>query len=261
MSNPGDYEAATENTKNLARLLGRREDSNPIWQASLDDAFFYGLFDHNPVQPYIIGPDGKRYFAYYLPHPGEINAVVPCTQIDDMVEWGAGAAILDRTGHDIYVYSPGDIVGFKLYGKSGLNWIGGWAKEPDFEAYARGGPGTSAKPNEHMMPPLVARCLEYYIGRWMRERISPERELGVSLLRLGSHTQPEDSSDLAFNIFLEDCGNDVRETGRMMSYIGSCMPRHLNLRVVLNDRGCFGALPFTPVKDFFLEAGLSPIQE
>ena len=83
-----EFETGLESTHELARLLSHRDDQNPDWQDKLDVAFLHSEFDHNHQQPYMIGPDGKRYFAFRLPNAGTIAAVIPTRELDQLIEFG-----------------------------------------------------------------------------------------------------------------------------------------------------------------------------
>ncbi len=260
MSANPEFDAAYLKTKEFADLLGKGQPSDLDWQDQLDAAFIHGLFDHDYKQPYMIGPDGKRYFAFKLPQTQKIHPIMPSQPLDDMVEWGAGAAILNQRGEAVYVYSPGDVVSFKLYGKAVKRWAGGWSELPDADSYFQGGEMSVGTPNEHMMPPLAARCADFYLRHWMSSfPFYSNREPSVCLIRLKAHDQPEDASDLIFNIFADD--EPIASSGdSMATYMGSLLPRHLANRIVVGKQDPFGDLPYTPLREYFEKAGLSAIQ-
>lgn len=261
MSGNPEFDAAYLKTQEFADLLGKGKSGDLDWQDQLDASFINGLFDHDYEQPYMIGPDGKRYFAFKLPQTQKILPIIPSQPLDDMVEWGAGAAILNQRGEAVYVYSPGDVVSFKLFGQTVKRWQGGWAELPDAEAYFQGGEMEVGMPNEHMMPPLAARCADFYLRHWMKSfPYYAGREPGVCLIRMKTHNRPEDASDLIFNIFSDD--EPVASAGEgMATYIGSLLPRHLANRVITGNREPFGNFTYTPLREYFEKAGLSPISE
>ncbi|MBS1729030.1 MAG: hypothetical protein JST51_20105 [Armatimonadetes bacterium] len=256
-----DAKEGLRHTQELANLLSAQKRGDLDWHDRLDAEFLVSTFDHNARQPYFVGPDGIRYFGFRLPQAGVIAVTQPNDNLDQMIEWGAGAAILDAAGNAIYVYSPGDIVSFRLYGKTRVRWKGGWGEEPNGEAYRAGGIVHSGPPNEDMFPPLAARCVDFHFGRWAGKKEALHgSEFGVSVCRLASTTKPEEPSELTFNVFSEDLERLWKHgTSNFSGYLCYCLPYHIGLRVILSSQTAFGRFHFTSVREMYEKAGLKPI--
>lgn len=261
MSSPPNFDLAVQHTFRVASLLKDRRDDDADWQDQLDFAFLNAVFDHNYQQPYTIGPDGLRYYQFVIPQQGNITPIIPLMALDEMVEWGSGAVILNREAKALYVYSPGDVVAMKLYGKTIIRWKGEWAGPPDTDAYSRGGNITTGTPGEELMPPLAARCADFYLKHWMKAQPNlADRTPGVSTIRLASKTEASQSSELVFNIF----SDEIPETGQgnsIVDYIAHFFPRHIAKRIIVGSRLGFASLEFTQLAALYEKAGMTEIAE
>ena len=251
-----------ELTDELIELLNERNDADPEWQKMLDVAFFSALFDHDVKQPYFAGPDGFRYFGFKVPVSQSLIAGVSLDLvIEDLVAWGAGAVILTPDGEPAYVYSPGDIISLYLYKTAKVPWTGSWAEEPNLEEYEAGGNVTIMTPNKEMFPPLVARCLDFYLRLYLDKNATfAGREPGILVIRLESHSRPEDSSELVLNVFAEDfpLPNGMTFDG-FLEWIGYLLPRHLRLRLIGMSNNVLDLSDFKSLRDLYTAAGLEAV--
>lgn len=258
--NAKEIEEGLAQTNKFIGFLNNQEEDNIEWQQEFDRTFLTCVFDHDSHQPFFVGPDGSRYFAFKLP-PGKghtISVASPKLVLSQMVEWASGAAILTSYGETAYVFSPGDIVSLALSGVTHVKWKGGWAEEPDYEFYRSGGEASVARPNEQMFPPLVARCLDLYL-RWYFSGQSQlaDRTPSIALIRPSNHIHAEDASDLMLNVFLSDFPNES-DAGQFLTWIDHFVPRHLRLRIFMQDSNYLSPSEFTPLETIYLEAGLQP---
>jgi hypothetical protein len=249
-----DVPKALEHTQRVADLLTNRQD-NPSWRQALDVAFLQAAFDHKHQQPCFNGPDGITYFGLIVPDVGEIAVVRPQDHLDYMVDWVMGAAILTPEGQAAWVYSPGDVVSLKLHGTSAYQWKGNWNELPDVEAYSQGGAVYVGEPNEHMLPPFAARCLEFAMRQSYRRRPPlTDREPGVAVLRLGSRMAAEDPSELTLNVTQEDLesADDLRS---LFTLAAAHLPRYVANRLISSNHRV--AADFTSLREIVLKAGLT----
>ncbi len=257
-----DNSACLAQTNKLITLLNQGGEGNLDWQAQFDEAFKNAIFDHDFAQPYFVGPDHFRYYGFKVPGEmgTEISVAKPREVLDELVHWSAGAAILTQSGQEIYVFSPGDIISLKLFGTTQVLWKGGWGQEPDWEFYESGGPASMGRPNDQMVPPLVARCLDTYLSRYFssQEKLAT-RIPGITLIRPDKHVNPEDASELMLNVFPEDFNADEEFTpGHFLTWIDRLLPRHLRIRLIMQSQNYVNPEDFTPLKTMFMEAGLEP---
>lgn len=252
-----DVEKALEQTRRVVDLLNDRRGDRD-WQTALDAAFLAAAFDHDHVQPCFNGPDGLTYFGYVIPDVGEITVANPLEQLDYMVHWVTGAVILTPDRQAAWVYSPGDVVSMKLHGTSAFAWGGNWDRGPDLEAYETGGAFRVGHPNEHMLPPLAARSLEFALRHLYGVRPAlAGREPAAAVVRAPSSTHPEDPSELSINISLDEIGESPEVLQGFQQCAGRHLPAHIEKRLIWPSR-----LPdqqaFLPLRKIIEDAGLEP---
>ena len=255
-------EQRLELTDEIIELLNDRKEGDPEWQRMLDIAFFAAAFDHDRDQPFFVGPDGHRYFGFKVPVTGT-NISATCFQwvIDELITWGAGAAILSPEGDAAYVFSPGDVISLYLWQTTEVPWSGGWGEEPDMEAYSSGGNVLFGAPNAEMLSPMVARCVDFYLSLYFENKpVFAGRVPSVVTIRHESHTQPEDASDLVMNVFADDFplpNGMTYET--FLQWIGYLFPRHLRKRLLGMMSTSVDPESFRTLRQIYLDAGLEAI--
>jgi hypothetical protein len=249
-----EVEEGVRNTQELLKLLDRR-GNDPQWQDEFDELFRESLFCYDRDQPFFFGPDGLTYYGLHLP-------TKPCVAIkgdgdlDNIVHFVTGAAIMGANGEGLNVYSPGDMVSFKLFGKSWIHWGGHWEDDPDIKAYEAGGELMTGLPSEQMLPNLVLRSLEFGLRIWYKVNVEDSAEMpSITLARLSKHTQDEDPSELILRMptSIRKPGEEKRnEFIKLACYF---VPRHLWNRLIAMPAEAFS---YTPLEELMKERGIEP---
>jgi hypothetical protein len=254
-----EIRTAIEKGKEVYAMLGNPKYGDPEWEDQLDLTFLDAAFAYDAEGPYFTGPDGCGYFAFKPPTESS-TLTSPRAALADLVEWATGAAVLDETGTTTAVYSPGDVVCFQLAGRSRVRWGGNWENPPDGAAYARGGEVQVGKPSEIMFPALAARSLDFFFRSFLRPMpdLAARIEPSIALVRLTSLTSPEDPSDLAVNLTIDDLGGDADKLNAFLLGAGHFLPRNLAIRLI-SLSAPINPEALTPLKTIIEEGGLKPI--
>ena len=75
-------------------------------------------------QPCFHGADMANYFGFVLPGSGPSYFTTPEFELDEVIEYALGGTIRNQDRKDLYFYSPGDMVGLKLFGTTAYKWGG-----------------------------------------------------------------------------------------------------------------------------------------
>lgn len=184
------------------------------------------------------GPDKLRYQMVRFPRSRQFGGVQLGPGLDHLATHLSGFAILedDQPDKAHYVFSHGDILSLKLYGRIQVLWQTPWDKPTPNSAYSSAEVQVGA-PDETMLPALVRTSLR----ELMRQAIGIA-EPAVILCRIGD----EYASDLVFNIFRETF-KDESSFKWAMHAIDRFLPRHLRVRTFFGSRSSFETFPWNPL--------------
>ena len=252
-------ETAIENTRRFLDKHREQRFEDDDWVNELDALFLESAFMVDPDN-LVIKKSCWQYFAFRLPVKGEIQFSTPGLMLNDMLMSVSGAVLLGKEDRLVHHYSVGDVACLAEKKKTRVKWIGGWAEEPDIEAYKRGGTCWVGQPGPEMLSPYVARALERALAFYFRgvESLN-DRVPSVCLIRPQSHTKPEDASDLLFNVFVEDLDQDENKLSQFVDFVRFVLPYHLRKRFLVASAGAHSPASFQPLAEIVRKAGMEPV--
>lgn len=230
MSNP--------HTAAVIKLLETEpEQRTPQWAAAFSKVIGAAEFEINPEHHVVEGPDGFPYFRFVEPPEDEDY---PATTLDDildaLIENRVGLVIFDAAGDAKGVVTLGEILSYKLFGKTEVVWDSPWDHPSDPSIYEHEDGLLNGEPNDELLPGLVRDVLRsFFLAQVEFKNNIPS----VTLIRAVPYKDdPTMPSDLVFNVYAADY-EDEATFDWMVNAIYWHMPPHLRNRVVYMNRAAF----------------------
>lgn len=203
----------------------------------------------------MIGPDGLTYLAMTIKE-SESYAVLSGPLLDEAIFYVAGCAFLDSRGEKLFVYSPGDLVSFKLFGRVFV--------EPDPKRYALADPEQYLSHGFYLstvtpaiLPPLAARSLEFYARR-LYSKVGAEATWTPSICAISRTQAPADQSqiDLAMNLPVRAIQAKGLSIEAQLETLSRFLPWHMGRRLLCAPESLREEQSFTPLSAIVEHAGL-----
>ena len=167
------------------------------------------------------GPDGFPYFTLRTPQPNApFDSFCVCNLIDHTTEHGFGIAINPTDKSADWVFSGGDLLCYRLFGKfqMPIEPQEQWMPKPDEEVMI-------GQPDENVLPAATRAIFK----RLLKSALNMDEPKMLAVFKKDSPTPR-----LLFSVFKEDCeSEDV--FNRVMRSISWLLPRHYILMHVPKD--------------------------
>ena len=221
----------------MTLLQTEPEFRTPTWAAQFSKVVGEAEFEINPDHQVIDGPDGFPYFRFVEPSgEGDYHATSLDEILDSLIENRVGLVIFDAEGEPKGVVTLGELISYKLFGKTEVIWDSPWDLPSDPSIYEHEEGLLNGEPNDELLPDLLRTVIRNFM---LAQEEFKGKTPTVTLIRAVDYKErPEMPSDLVFNIYASEF-EDESVFDWMVSAMFWHLPPHLRNRVVYMNRAIF----------------------